>query len=208
MKTKFILTLIAVLVLFQPATAQENDRKIQGYLVIPVDIRTYLGQGEAEMKPPREKRSNVFLSYNMGVYPYLSYGVNVGWVGTYAGVYAKARSNFKFAKDVCFCDGTMADGTELWTNGKKSYSRTSATLGAMFRITDNVFPYVGTGYGVSNVLWGDYSGKWLTVKDYQVKGISADLGVMFQFKHIVLSAGVTTTAFKYYECEIGIGYMF
>ena len=55
--------------------------------------------------------------------------------------------------------------------------------------------------------WEDYFGEWMRVTDLSAKGIAAEGGLIFKVGPVSLSAGVSTTAFKYSELEVGIGIM-
>ena len=70
-----------------------------------------------------------------------------------------------------------------------------------------LYGYAGAGYGYADVWWEDYFGEWMRVTDLSAKGIAAEGGLIFKVGPVSLSAGVSTTAFKYSELEVGIGIM-
>jgi hypothetical protein len=57
------------------------------------------------------------------------------------------------------------------------------------------------------VHWQDYNGQWAQVSDYSCKGIAAEAGLIIKMGPVAVSAGVSTTAFRYTELEVGIGLM-
>ena len=145
---------------------------------------------------------------SLSVFPQMSYGAMVGYVKKFGG-YAKFRSDFSSVTPSydCASDGTF-DGGLFWASGRQKKSRMQATAGVLFRISKSVYPYVGAGYGSRGVYWEDHSGSWAQVTDYSCKGVAAEAGMIFKLGPVAVSAGVSTTAFKYCEAEVGIGVMF
>lgn len=151
----------------------------------------------------------ILAMYNMSVTPQLSYGLMLGYVKKFGG-YVKFRSDFQFgpASYTCNRSGEIAGGGLLWANGQQRKSRLQATGGVLFRLTKWCYPYVGAGYGTRSVQWQDYQGQWAEVADYSCKGIAAEAGVILKIGPVAVSAGYSSTAFKYSELELGIGVMF
>ncbi len=153
--------------------------------------------------------NEILAMYNMSVTPQLSYGLMLGYVKKFGG-YVKFRSDFQFGKPSYICNkaGEIEGGGMLWTSGAQRKSRLQVTGGALFRLTKWLYPYAGVGYGSRDVQWQDYQGNWAQVSNYSCKGISAEAGAIVKMGPVALSAGVSTTAFKYTELELGIGVMF
>lgn len=139
----------------------------------------------------------------------LSYGAMATITGQKFGLYLKGRSNFlaQKAEYSCLSDGT-SDGRVIWTSGRESHAEWSLGAGGMFKITGLVSLYVGSGYGLSETLWEDASGKWARVEDLSAKGICADAGIIFTISHFQASAGVSTVSLKNPTLEIGLGITF
>lgn len=152
--------------------------------------------------------NNILAMASVSVFPQPSYGVMMGYVKKFGG-YAKFRSDFGSVDPAyeCMSDGTM-DGGYFWASGARKKARFQATAGLLLRASGNIYPYVGAGYGSRGVYWQDSNGEWAQVKDYSCKGISAEAGLICKIGPVALSAGVSSTAFKYVEAEIGIGVMF
>ena len=146
---------------------------------------------------------------SVSVVPQPSYGLMLGYVKKFGG-YAKFRSDFHFgpASYTCNRSGEIDGGGLLWANGQQRKSRLQATGGVLFRLTKWCYPYVGAGYGTRSVQWQDYQGQWAEVADYSCKGIAAEAGVILKMGPVAVSAGYSSTAFKYSEIELGIGVMF
>lgn len=143
-----------------------------------------------------------------GVYPRMSYGAMFGMVRKF-GWYVKALSDFSFPSAAYECDSSGSMGTgPTWATGNKSYSRLSVTGGAMFRAADWLYPYIGAGYGRRNLYWEDIDGKWAKVSDCSYSGAAIDAGVIFRIGMFAVSAGVSNTAFKYTDIQIGLGISF
>lgn len=145
---------------------------------------------------------------SLSVFPQMSYGAMVGYVKKLGG-YAKFRSDFSSVTPSydCASDGTF-DGGLFWASGRQKKSRMQATAGMLFRATKTVYPYVGAGYGSRGVYWEDSEGSWAQVIDYSCKGVAVEAGLIFGIGPVAVSAGVSTTSFKYVEAEVGIGVMF
>ncbi len=143
------------------------------------------------------------------VFPQLSYGLMLGYVKKFGG-YVKYRSDFVSVAPSysCTSTGNINGGGLFWASGNQKKSRMQATGGFMLRVSQSMYPYVGAGYGSRGVYWEDHNNKWAEVSDYSCKGVAAEAGMIFKFGPLAVSAGVSTTAFKYIEAEVGIGMMF
>lgn len=181
------------------------------------------GQSVLEMEPqtlaapdlqPSDKQKNkkvrtpvkgeTLLMASAGVFPHMSYGAMVGYVKR-IGAYAKFRSNYNFITP----SYSFSISDYIYTSGKDPLQyRLQASAGLLFRLSENIYPYVGAGYGEYVTYWEDYEGKWAQVWDYTCEGFSAEAGLAVRFGRFSLSVGTATTAFKYTDLEIGIGLMF
>lgn len=144
----------------------------------------------------------------VAVTPQLSYGLMFGMVKN-VGWYVKGRSDFSFPASSYECTSDYkTSGGGMWTGGESKKSRLVGTAGVLFKVAGFLYPYAGVGYGSRSVVWKDSEGNWAKVTDYSCSGVSLDAGVMMNFGKFAVSAGVTNTAFKFTEVEIGIGVMF
>lgn len=151
----------------------------------------------------------VLVMASVGAWPQLSYGLMLGYVKKFGG-YIKCRSDFNFGEASYSCDsaGNIVDGGFIWTTGTQREKRLQATAGLLFRATKWLYPYAGAGYGYREVHWQDYEDNWVNVKDYSCAGVSAEVGLILKTGPVALSAGFSTTSFRFSEVEVGIGLMF
>lgn len=152
--------------------------------------------------------SNILAMASASVYPGVSYGAMAGYVKTVGG-YVKFRSNFNFTKGAYNATSNLdiESGGYFWPSGAKTESIMNVSGGVLLRAAKSLYPYFGTGYGSRKMMWQDAGGKWANISDYTYAGISAEAGLIFKFGPVALSAGVSTTAFKYTAAEVGIGVM-
>ena len=145
---------------------------------------------------------------SISVFPQMSYGAMLGYVKKFGG-YVKFRSDFNSVSPAynCTSDGKMDNGV-FWASGLQKKTRMQATAGMLFRLSGSVYPYVGAGYGSRGVYWEDSGNSWAKVTDYSCTGVAAEAGMIFRMGPVAVSAGVSTTSFKYIEAEVGIGVMF
>lgn len=145
---------------------------------------------------------------SVSVFPQISYGAMIGYVKKFGG-YVKFRSDFNSVTPAynCTSDGKMDNGV-FWSSGEQKKTRMQATAGMLFRLSKSVYPYVGAGYGSRGVYWEDSGNSWAQVTDYSCAGVASEAGMIFRMGPVAVSAGVSTTSFKYVEAEVGIGVMF
>ena len=149
---------------------------------------------------------------------HMSYGIMVGFCKLNGG-YFRIKTDFTFGlKTTADTDAEgMIDGVKGWFTGETKKSRFAVTGGYMRHLTDlgdngSMYAYVGGGYGTRTVAWqmygseGDY--EYAKVVPSSFSGIEAETGLVFRFGGVVLSAGVQTNSFKFYEANVGIGVMF
>ena len=149
-----------------------------------------------------------YLLLAQAVVPDFSYGLMAGVLRT-AGFYVRFDSNFRFptADYSCTSDGQAPYG-QIWTSGRSVRSRLSATGGGLWHPAPWLTLYAGAGYGWRSFFWEDLSGRWAVVSDVSHKGLAADLGVVVNIDRFALSAGVSTLAFRRFDCSVGLGVFF
>ena len=178
--------------------------------IIVRDSIVYLPSPADSSAVPVRRRKPVGLSVS-GIFavPDYSGGLMLGWEKYRWGCYVKAVSNFRSPASAydCLSDGTTSEGY-IWTSGRSRVSRLSVTTGLVFRPCDWLSLYTGAGYGSRTLLWEDSSGYWSRVSDRSPSGIAADLGLQFRLRRLRLSAGISTTAFRTCDCELGAGFCF
>lgn len=147
----------------------------------------------------------------VSVLPKASYGLLIALdpVESRLGGYIRMSSNFAARKHDydCLSDGSTSYGC-IWTSGKTIYSTAQIGLGPCLRVNDWLRLYSGLGYGSIVTLWEDSSGQWARVLDYSPRGLLAEVGAIVNFGKLDLSLGISCTALKVSELQLGLGYNF
>lgn len=100
-----------------------------------------------------------------------------------------------------------ADEAPYYT-GHTENSRWALMVGGIHRLTGNLYLYEGLGYGRREVAWEQYDGTFLRNKDYSFRGLSMEVGGLYRFRHIAVSAGVLSIQARFWEAILGIGINF
>lgn len=178
---------------------------VERTVVYPVKV-----PAEASVDVPESTQAPFFhyLLLAEAVVPDSSYGLMAG-VMRKAGLYARFDSNFIFPTIdyTCSSDGQASYG-QIWTTGKTVRSRLSAAAGVLWHPVSWLTLYTGAGYGWRKLCWEDASGRWAEVSDVSLRGVSGDLGIVFNIDHLAISAGINTIAFRRIDCTLGIGIYF
>lgn len=161
--------------------------------------------------PPRQKKIDFVVSYCMGIVPNLSYGASLALSDhrTHWGGYVRFRSNFisSGSEYSCLSDGSASSGT-IWTSGRDRISITRISVGGRKVFGKYFGLYLGTGWSRQTTLWEDISGKWAKVMDWSQDGVLLEGGAILDIGPVEIHAGVSGTAFRFTEMEIGIGILF
>lgn len=107
----------------------------------------------------------------------------------------------------CRSDGTTDTGF-IWTSGRERMGMYTLSAGASYALSSMLRLFAGAGIGKKNVQWEDASGKWAKVSDLSPAGLSTEAGLLFDFRHFTLMAGVSTVSFRTISLELGAGYNF
>lgn len=175
-----------------------------------------------ERKTPERKTKRVVspLDYlvllQAAVTPDISYGMMLGVMDSWGG-YVKFRSSFSPVSSSysCLSDGSTHGGY-VWTNGSESFSRMTATIGALVNIIPALSAYAGAGYGKADLYWQDTDSNWVRVSDCSTSGLALDLGLVSHIGHLALSLGANWTLPSgklssktgYLDLELGLGLYF
>ena len=143
-------------------------------------------------------------------YPDTSYGFLAGHTIGRWGVYGSFRSNYLSTETSysCLSNGTLPDGSAFWSSGNTCKSNMAAVAGGMFRMNRWSTIYTGVGYGWHRMAWEDIDGIWADVSDWSYQGTAVDAGLMFSYKRLAFSTGVTTISFKSSSMTFGLGLCF
>lgn len=168
-------------------------------------------------KPQQSTGSKTFVTVNMAYskQPQNSFGVMFGSMKK-TGWYVGLGSNFSFPSSDYECDGSgqiVSNSLgEYQFTGTQKTSRLAITAGAVLRVKDPLFAYVGSGYGQRSLFWELYDNNnnygWAKNADYSYKGLAFDAGLMMYYRRFCVSAGLQTVGFKYMEAKFGVGLTF
>lgn len=128
----------------------------------------------------------------------------------WGGAFLRVSGNASYTKSALTAtsDGASSNGF-IWTNGNTRYSRFTGTVDAIwFLFPGPVGLYTGGGYGFTRTFWQTTDNSWAQITDKSVSGPTADLGIIYSHRHLILSAGATTISFRTISCMVGIGYRF
>ncbi len=142
--------------------------------------------------------------------PDFSGGLRFGIMGRRAGGYASVRSNFCFVKSdySCFSDGSLPNGSRIWPSGKERLNNMSVTAGALYRAAERLDVYAGAGYGFRTLYWQDMENDWVEVSDWTRRGLAVEAGLIFSYRKLSFSAGLSTIAFSTAAFTMGVGLQF
>jgi hypothetical protein len=148
-------------------------------------------------------------------------GIVAGMTGK-TGFYISGRLNpGYFEKTTYETDGQNISnydqpGYYLFSSGDKM-QRLSITAGLQFQVGWKVHLYIGGGYAQYNLLWQieqyDYPAtpigkQWVKHTGESFSSYEAEAGMMLQFKHIFIAAGVASPAFKWADISLSTGVVF
>ena len=142
-----------------------------------------------------------------------SYGLMVGLCKKNGG-YVRVVTDFHRLlnpSSSCSGDGTV-NGETAWFTGASRKSRFAITGGYLRQLAAPLYLYVGGGYGSRILAWEMYSApdeyQYTKVTTHSYTGIETECGILFRIHALVLSAGIRTNQFKFYEACAGLGVLF
>ena len=163
----------------------------------------YIERSPTVHKEKSAKAFDIFIMAETGVMFTPSYGAMIA-IGHGNGGYVKFRDSLHHPKTASNCSSNDL----VWTTGSTEHGRTTITAGGMVRITPWCNLYAGAGYGSYELAWEDAKGRWLYIEDGSGKGAALDLGLLFHHRFLSASFGISYTAPKLMDLEIGIGIRF
>lgn len=142
--------------------------------------------------------------------PDLSGGVMAGALHKRFGGYLSFRSNFSFARPdySCMMDGTLPNGSMIWSSGRKRLSNMSVNAGVLVKAVRWLDIYAGAGYGWRSLYWQDIDGRWVQVDDWSHRGLSLEAGAILLYRRLAFSAGLSSISFKTAAFTMGVGLKF
>ena len=150
----------------------------------------------------------------------MNYGGMVGIVKKWGG-YVKFTYDFNTIEEAgeCMDDRSIigTNGQKAFFNGETQYSRMNATAGILWRMHQKqvgensskaIYMYLGGGLGTAKQYWQTTDGEWMKNTDHSYETYAIDLGLIYRYRALAISAGATTTGLKYTEANVGLGIMF
>lgn len=140
-----------------------------------------------------------------------SAGVRLGMMRRHGG-YLLYQSNFNASPQTigtCNRNGEITESSASpYYTGKTTKSEYMIIAGGMHKLWQSLSLYEGLGYGKRMVAWESINDTYYKNADYSVKGIAAEMGLMWRFNKLVVSAGAMTISGKHWEGTVGMGIHF
>ena len=161
-------------------------------------------------------RQSFFLMYVGNSTTYL--GLRAGVLGR-VGFYGEIRGNLMALNTgkYTYKDGIVDYDQPGYYNftGSNGYAAFSALVGVNLQPANNIFLYMGVGYGKEDYMMkidefsyeGDVNigSSYVKYDQYSNSGVEIDLGVIYRIKMLMLSGGATMINFKTFGWTAGIG---
>ena len=174
-------------------------------------------RGDVLKKKPEPEN---LLMYNVSGSSYfgLMYGIVARWGG-----YVRGKTDFSFADApyTCTVSGVFdyeKEGSYYVVDKASKRSRLGITAGALYRPCHFLYLYAGAGYGFRRLMWHAQTFDYLTDKQlgelwavntrYSAEGLEAELGVIYRYKRLGISAGINTVGFSFFEVNGAVGLFF
>lgn len=141
--------------------------------------------------------------------PQFAMGITVGQVKR-VGWYVSLLTNMNFlnSSDYVADESGYVNGVyPMYAEGRQT-SLMAANAGLTIRLDDPLWLYVGAGYGKRHFSQQTLDNKWILQSAGQHEGVSLDAGVMWALGKFLLSAGVHSIGFGYWDMKVGIGINF
>ena len=149
------------------------------------------------------------LSASVMAIPDFAAGAMLSCSGRKVGGYAAFRSNFSSRPTSyeALSDGSSGD-SRIWASGKSASDCLFITAGPVVPLTKTVSIFGGAGYGHSKLFWEDTDGLWMKISDASPSGLCTELGAMFSFSRLCISACWIGIPFSYGSAALSVGYRF
>lgn len=154
---------------------------------------------------PNPLRLNILATISLA--PELTPGFLVTAGKKWGGVIS-AQSNFKStrANYSAISSGKRADGEGyIWPGGNHKTSLLSVCAGGYYNFINWLGAYATAGYGYRAISWEDTEGQWAQIEDLSARGVTLSAGILFQWKFISATAGISTISFQTLGVTLGVG---
>jgi hypothetical protein len=155
---------------------------------------------------PHPLRLNILATFSLA--PELTPGLLITAGKKWGGVIS-AQSNFKSAKAnySAMSSGTRADGEGyIWPGGNHKTSLLSVGAGGYYHFIDWLGAYATAGYGHRSIFWEDTEGQWAQIEDLSARGVALSAGILFRWKFLCATAGISTISFQTLGVSLGVGF--
>ena len=180
-----------------------------GFLLAPHERSALSGVPVRPRKAREPWRGVVLLHAGMG-HGGSSFGLRVGAMRRH-GFYVYGQTNFSSTPSTqggCDEQGFLPDGSQPYYTGHTADARYLFTAGCMHRLVSRLYLYEGLGYGSRQVSWQTTEGTSYLNEDYSRKGFAAEAGLMWRWRHLMVSAGSSTIQARWWEFNLGLGINF
>ena len=186
---------------------------------MPFSEESMIFDVRVELKEKRRKRA-IMLSYVGNITTPL--GGRIGQLGKVSW-YIEGRASLLANQptDYSYRGGAIDEHDEDHTakfSGSEGWKAYSGIIGATFQTDCNLFLYLGLGYGfeeyikeinVKDADTGEEIGAyWANDKDKSLQGIEIDGGIIFRYKKLIISGGVSAINLQNYNWSVGLGVAF
>lgn len=187
---------------------------------LPFSDETMVFDVRADIKEKRRKRSIMISLVSNATTPL---GGRIGQLGKVSW-YIEGRSSLLAGQtvDYSYRNGAITDLNDTVDGyqftGNKGWKAYSAIIGATFQLSCNLFLFLGAGYGYEDYIKeveiddnnshhpeGKY---WAKDEERSLQGAEFDGGLIFKYKALIISGGVTTINFDKTNWTVGLGVAF
>ena len=140
-----------------------------------------------------------------------SWGIRAGMIKRHGYYLTFNSKSYSMPKTIGECDGNgyvQSQGGIPYYTGKVLTGNWMAMLGGIYRLRGRCCMYGGVGYGEKSVAWETSDGDYLYNTNFSIKGVSAELGLLYHFQTLAFSVGASSIKGKYWEATIGLGIFF
>lgn len=209
-------------ILDRKAVVQSADTQISDTLSLVADVKIAEADSVGTQKPDTllpppvdsevsdlTKKGSALLLASLAA-PDMAYGVMAGYQCGRWGGYLSFRSNYMFGDTAygCTSDGKLPSGGSFWGTGESRKMNLAVCVGALVQLQPLISVYVGAGYGMREMAWEDIDGHWAKVSDWSYRGFAAETGLMFSYKRLAVTAGISTVKFHTASFTCGVGVKF
>lgn len=135
-----------------------------------------------------------------------AWGMRMGIIKRHGGYLAFSSETFSMPQTSGTCDRTgRIDGALPYYTGNTKTGNWKVLAGGIHRLKGKLCLFEGIGFGEHVVAWETSDGDCLSNKGLSTKGLSAELGLLYHFRTLAFTVGVSTINGNYWEATLGLG---